>query len=98
VKEDGVWKILSIKWVIPYAVRISDGWVMPEDVNRPYLEGKFRGPAPDIPIDREDLRYITEYIFPFHYKHPVTGKATSEGEKNARLRERMAEMAKKEGD
>jgi hypothetical protein len=87
IKEKGVWKMLSIKWVIPYAVRIAGDWAMPEDVNRPYLAGEFRGPAPDIPIDREDGRYLSGYIFPFHYNHPVTGKPTSENEKNKRLRE-----------
>ena len=91
IKENGVWKILAIKWVIPYAVRIAGEWAMPEDVNRPYLAGQFRGPRPDIDIDRNDQRYLSGYIFPFHYKHPVTGKETSEGEKNARLREQKSE-------
>jgi hypothetical protein len=87
IKERGIWKILSIKWVSPYAVSPAGEWRLPEDVNRPYLAGQFRGPAPDIPIDREDPRYVTGYIFPFHYHHPVTGKPTSENEKNARLKE-----------
>jgi hypothetical protein len=86
IKEKGVWKILAIKWVIPYAVSVAGEWRMPEDVNRPYLAGQFRGATPDIPLDREDRRYITGYIFPFHYNHPVTGKPTSENEKNKRLR------------
>jgi hypothetical protein len=85
IKEKGVWKILSIKWVIPYAVRIADTWALPEDVNRPYLAGEFRGPKPDVPLDVNDGRYLSGYIFPFHYKHPVTGKETSETERNARL-------------
>ena len=86
IKEDGIWKMLSIKWVIPYAVRIAEEWAMPEDINRPFLAGQFRGPKPDIDIDRNDLRYVSGYIFPFHYNHPVTGKSTSEGEKNVRLK------------
>jgi len=85
IKEKGIWKILSIKWVIPYAVRIAGDWAMPEDVNRPYINGEFRGPKPDVPIDLNDGRYLSGYIFPFHYKHPVTGKETSEAEKNARI-------------
>ena len=85
IKEDGVWKILSLKWVIPYAVRLAGEWALPEDVNRPYLEGKFGGPPPDIDIDRDDLRYVTGYIFPFHYDHPVTGRPSSEAARNARL-------------
>ena len=77
--------MLSIKWVIPYAVRIAEGWAMSEDVNRPYLAGQFHGPRPDIDIDRDDLRYLSGYIFPFHYNHPVTGKKTSEAEHNAAM-------------
>jgi hypothetical protein len=91
IKEDGIWKILKIKWVIPYAVRIADGWAMPEQVNAPYLRGEFRGPAPDIPIDKDDLRYVSGYIFPFHYKHPVTGKETSEAIRNSQLKRAKSE-------
>ena len=91
IKEKGTWKILSIKWVIPYAVRLAGDWAMPEDVNRPYINGEFRGPRPDIPIDLNDGRYLSGYIFPFHYKHPVTNKETSEGEKNARLMQKKGE-------
>jgi hypothetical protein len=87
VKEDGVWKILSLKWVIPYAVRIPEGWALPEDVNRPYLAGEFKGPRPDIDIDRDDGRYLSGYIFPFHYSHPVTGRPSSEDERNRKLME-----------
>jgi hypothetical protein len=86
IKEDGIWKILSIKWVIPYAVRLAETWATPEDVNRPYYTEQWKGPKPDIPIDKADLRYVSGYIFPFHYKHPVTGRETSEKEKNARLK------------
>lgn len=86
IKEKGKWKILSIKWEIPYALRIADGWATPEDVNRPYYSGQWKGPKPDIEINKADLRYVSGYIFPFHYKHPVTGKETSENEKNARLK------------
>ena len=85
IKEDGIWKILSLQWVIPYAVRIPEGWALPEDVNRPYLAGEFKGPKPDIDIDRNDGRYLSGYIFPFHYNHPVTGRPSSESERNNRL-------------
>jgi hypothetical protein len=43
-------------------------------------------PQPDIPIDPADLRYVSGYIFPMHFKHPVTGKPTTEGMRNARLK------------
>ena len=37
VKEDGIWKILSINWIIPYTVGITGGWRMPEDIAGPML-------------------------------------------------------------
>lgn len=90
IKEGGIWKILTINWIIPYGVRIDEGWIMPEDIAGPMLKGQGapEGAAmtPDIPMDPEDLRYVTGYIFPFHFKHPVTGKPTSEAKLNARLK------------
>ena len=98
IKEDGIWKILSIKWVIPYGVRILEGWAMPEDIGGRFVRGEASVPqtqkpgpeapmpVPDIPIDPDDLRYVSGYIFPFHFKHPVTGKETSEAVRNARLK------------
>ena len=98
IKEDGVWKILSINWVIPYGVRIPEGWAMPEDIGGRFVKGEAsvpqtQGPrpeapmpVPDIPVDPDDLRYVSGYIFPFHFKHPVTGKETSEAVRNARLK------------
>jgi hypothetical protein len=90
IKEGGIWKMLSINWVIPYGVRISDGWIMPEDIAGPMLKGTSAPGAPkivpDIQMDKNDLRYVTGYIFPFHFTHPVTGKPTSEAKLNARLK------------
>jgi hypothetical protein len=97
IKEAGVWKILSIKWFIPYSVRIAGGWNMPESIGKRLISGDFgpprefsRGPVtmpvPDVPFDPGDLRYVSGYIFPHHFKHPVTGQETSEGARNARLK------------
>jgi len=90
IKENGVWKMLTINWIIPYGVRISDGWIMPEDIAGPMLSGDSPGGGPgmkpDIPMDKNDLRYVTGYIFPFHFRHPVTGKITGEAALNARLK------------
>lgn len=89
IKEEGIWKILTINWIIPYGVRIKDGWIMPEDIARPMLKGRSApgGPrmVPDLPMDKDDLRYVTGYIFPFHFTHPVTGKPSSEAKLNSRL-------------
>jgi hypothetical protein len=97
IKEDGVWKILQIYWFIPYSVRIKEGWNMPEGMGERLVKGEMaprregRGPdvsfpEPDIQIDPEDLRYVSGFILPHHFKHPVTGKTSTEGELNARLK------------
>jgi hypothetical protein len=90
IKEDGIWKILSINWIIPYGVRIKDGWIMPEDIAGPMLKGQSAPGGPkmvaDVPMDPNDLRYVTGYIFPFHFTHPVTGKPSGEAKLNARLK------------
>ncbi len=90
IKEDGIWKILGIKWIIPYGVNIKEGWIMPEDIAGPMLKGQSAPGGPrfvaDVPMDKTDLRYVTGYIFPFHFKHPVTGKPSSEAVLNARLK------------
>jgi hypothetical protein len=90
VKENDIWKMLTINWNIPYGVRISDGWIMPEDIAGPMLRNQ-AGPGgmriePDIPMDPNDLRYVTGYILPYHFTHPVTGKPTSEANRNERLK------------
>lgn len=91
IKENGVWKILTIKWTIPYVVRIPEGWVMPGQLGRRSEEDRpgtqFEGPRADIAMDRDnDIRYLPGHILPFHFKHPVTGRATSEDEMNTRLK------------
>ena len=90
IKEVGVWKMLSINWIIPYGVRIKEGWILPEDIAGPMLKGRSGAPGPqivpDIPMDGNDLRYVTGYILPFHFKHPVTGKSSGEAKRNARLK------------
>ena len=89
VREDGIWKILSINWVIPYGVEsVTAGscrktspapcWREDREIRTPGL--------PDIVMDKNDLRYVTGYILPYHFKHPVTGKPTGESKRNARLK------------
>jgi hypothetical protein len=89
IKEGGTWKILSIKWVVPYAVRITDD-MMPPPTNLAAFRD-MPGPKPDVPMDLTDRRYAKGYILPFHFKHPVTGKETTESVRNARLKPLEAE-------
>jgi len=89
IKEKGVWKFLTIHWLIPYAVTIPDEyWKSPEMIGKQVGEsvanpqGPIYVPEPDIPYDPEDPRFLAGYILPFHYKHPVTGKKASENTNN----------------
>jgi len=90
VKEDGTWKIQSYDWIIPYVVRINGICEGPEIRSRRIIKEAFEKrdfvPDPDIPLDKKDLRYVSGYIFPFHYTHPVTGKKTSEKVRNSKLK------------
>jgi hypothetical protein len=40
------------------------------------------GPQADIPPFASDPRFVTGYIFPFHYDHPVTGRPSTEKVRN----------------
>jgi hypothetical protein len=83
IKEDGVWKILTLCLNMHYA----------------YTSGRTRQGPPeskDAPTERMELKpdvwaeydtgYPSGYIYPFHYRHPVTGKKTSEAKRNATLK------------
>jgi hypothetical protein len=86
IKENGIWKILTIRWIINYTVRLDkDSWVPPEQVGEAVLNPAFKPPQPDIPPTTTDPRFVSGYIFPFHYNHPVTGKETSEAIRNANI-------------
>ena len=93
IKEDGVWKLWKIKWVPVYSGTPARGWVKPERVAGempPPGEGEeMRVPEwwrPDKPARGIDYGYPSGYILPFHFKHPVTGKTSSEAERNKRVR------------
>ena len=84
IKEDGVWKILGIKWNMNYWLDHSLGLVAPERrLAGPLPAGAIKH-TPDVFFDN-DPRYPSGYIFPFHFPHPVTGKKTSEGKRNATI-------------
>ena len=85
IRENGKWKILTIRWIIPYSVHLPEGsWGTPEKLGESIMN--FKGPDPDIPPRADDPRFLSGYIFPFHYAHPVTGKKTSEEVRNSALR------------
>jgi hypothetical protein len=83
VKEEGKWKIKRFRWQMIYSVKPGEGLVKPERVAAVDPKAKFGGGTrPDVPDTRFEHRYPSGYIFPFHYKHPVTGKKTTEDQRN----------------
>jgi hypothetical protein len=77
IKEGGVWKIQKLKWNPIYMVSPAQGWVKAERIAAIDTEQPRKSAAPDKPREI-DTRYPSGYIVPFHYKHPVTGKNTSD--------------------
>ncbi len=82
VKENGQWKIKKFKWNLNYQAAPGTGWVSPERVAAvdPYSQSVV--PPSDKPAIGYKTAYPSGYIFPFHYKHPITGKSSSEEARN----------------
>jgi hypothetical protein len=85
LKEGGKWKIHQLMWNPVINAPPAVGWVKPERVAAIPPEKLPRPPRPDKPRDI-DTRYPSGYIPPFHYRHPVTGKETSERKHNSDLK------------
>ena len=69
VKEYGVWKIKKIFWNDIISSPIDEGWVKtPALLNPKHKEARAPG------SDTHFHMYPSGYIFPYHYKNPVTGK------------------------
>lgn len=84
IKEKGIWKFWKIDWIIPLSIRIPpESWTPVEEFGKRIAE--FNAPGADEPFVKGDPRFVSGYIFPFHYNHPVTGKPTSETKKNKKL-------------
>jgi hypothetical protein len=85
VKEDGKWKILKLIWNPTYMFDPRAGWVKPQRAAAIGDSTIAEPPTPDKPRPL-DTRYPSGYIAPFHYRHPVTGKQTSERKHNTALK------------
>jgi hypothetical protein len=85
VKEDGKWKIKKLRFDLNYTATPAEGWVKPERVAA--VDPRSSLPRLEADIPRTfDPQYPSGYIFPFHYKHPVTGEDTSEGVRNSSIK------------
>jgi hypothetical protein len=90
IKEDGVWKFEKLRFDQVYNATPLRGWVNPERVAIVPSEKGSVVAAADIPRSYSP-RYPSGYIFPFHFKHPVTGRETSEGAHNKALEDKKAQ-------
>ena len=86
VKEDGKWKFKVLKWVPCYNARPGTGWVAPERVAAIAPDAKFTIPEPDYPPEGPNYNYPSGYVFPFHFKHPVTGEQGGDEKRNEYIR------------
>jgi hypothetical protein len=88
IKENGIWKILKLAFLMDYAYKPSDReypYKPPAEVqtgNAPAPDAQQLNP--DIWVEY-DMMYPSGYYYPCHFKHPVTGEVTSEREHNAKL-------------
>jgi len=85
VKEDGKWKFKTLRFDQVYSAAPSEGWVKPDRLVAVSPQASVPRLEADIPR-AVSSRYPSGYVFPFHYKHPVTGKETSEKKRNASLK------------
>ena len=69
IKEDGIWKILKLRWATIIASPLDEGWV-----KTPYLGNPPHKDAPPAGENAHFAPYPSGYIFPYHYKNPVTRK------------------------
>jgi hypothetical protein len=69
VKEDGIWKFKKLFWSEIISSPLEEGWVKkPSILNPPHRYSPPMGP------NTKFAPYPSGYIFPYHYKNPVTGK------------------------
>jgi hypothetical protein len=85
IKEDNIWKFEKLRFDQIYTGAPAVGWVAPERVAKAKLLSNLTFLEADIPRT-VSAKYPSGYICPFHYKHPVTGKETSEGIRNSNIK------------
>lgn len=68
IKENGVWKIWKLHYNRTFFTPYEEGWVKEPEFVPACVEKK----KPDPSIVYEP--YPSTYVFPYHFKHPVTGE------------------------
>ena len=69
IKEDGIWKIWKLFFSDIISSPLDEGWVKNPFINNPPAKNR------PTPVRNKDWKpYPSGYLFPYHYKNPVTGK------------------------
>jgi hypothetical protein len=76
-KEDGVWKIRVFDYNVIWQALYEAGWA--HSGAAPLMISHYARTYPDDPRGPDELRpaprrWPEQFIVPFHYPHPVTGK------------------------
>ncbi len=72
IKENGIWKVRTIRAPFNMYCAYKGGW---KDSAVPHTRPDSFPPPPDLPPTVVSLTYPSFYNAPFHYPNPVTGKA-----------------------
>jgi hypothetical protein len=78
VKEEGVWKIKVLNYNLSWQAEYEKGWA--HSAVRILMVSPFTRIYPDDPRGPDALKpepfrfWPDQYLVPFHYRHPVTGK------------------------
>ncbi|MFC1942701.1 nuclear transport factor 2 family protein [Chloroflexota bacterium] len=73
VKENGKWKFKKMQWSRIFYSPYDEGWVKTPVINIKSIGIEKERPKPDQPTTVY-YPYPSGYLFPYHFKHPVTGK------------------------
>lgn len=71
IKEEGKWKFKKVHNYYIFQTPFEEGWVKTPFVP---FDLYFNLPEPDMPSPYSGKQYPSGVTFPFHYKHPITGK------------------------
>lgn len=80
VKENGRWLFKKLHFNRYFYTPFEDGWLKTPDAGAIMYDPV----KPDLPSTAYHP-YPSKYVVPFHYKHPITGKETSEGVRNSAI-------------
>ena len=84
IKQNGKWKIKKLLFNRTLHFPLGEVWVKPERVAAIDRKKMQQPMEPDLSRTFEP-GYPSCYLVPFHFKHPVTGKASTEDRRNATL-------------